>query len=367
VDADPVLWTVESLDDGAWRPVGASTEIVWPRDTAHNCELHPYLPHPTPAARNRTVAVVHWTMIVCPTVTIMGLLLRERHTTMFFMVNFFLNVSIRLLARWLLFDGIALRVFLWRVFFQSPLPMVVVLGLLIPYFRGLALAQSRGLVLGDKGRYDAVWAAILAREGSVETAAAIRDQLAALAKRVSTSVPRQLNRSPIAPPPPTMSRGGGGGSLSGGGGGDGVGPGQASTWVSARRSFLGLSSESLGAPGSIDPARPADCLWQLFTQAACLHPFLIAKVRVWAAASGGAFFRRAGGGGKKGTAAALVKAAELQDGGDMARAEWARLKSEKRAIEKMVRSYGEVSCLDLFYTWFVPGLHTQFTHVFLIQ
>lgn len=58
--ADPVAWLVESFDGAAWRPMGASTEIIWPRG-GHTVprDLHPTVPYATPVGRGQVVAVDH--------------------------------------------------------------------------------------------------------------------------------------------------------------------------------------------------------------------------------------------------------------------------------------------------------------------
>ncbi len=75
-------------------------------------------------------------------------------------------------------------------------------------------------------------------------------------------------------------------------------------------------------------------------QAACLHPFLIAKAKGWATASRGYFqcVRHA-------VYAQAEEGLQGRDGwaDDVA---WARIKSPERAVEKAVRLYREV-CLGL--------------------
>ena len=86
------------------------------------------------------------------------------------------------------------------------------------------------------------------------------------------------------------------------------------------------------------------------TQAALLHPILIARVRLWAAESGGAVgaFRR-GGSDEVAPKAGRIKPeiateAEMMvlDAEPAPRERWASVKSVPRAVEKSVRCYGQV-------------------------
>ena len=92
----------------------------------------------------------------------------------------------------------------------------------------------------------------------------------------------------------------------------------------------------------MDLERPVRSLDQLYVQASCMHPILLGKVKSWALASNGMFqvevsheYRRLEGAGKS------PKDSKCN-------LKFAKLKSTGRAIEKVVRSYGQVR--HLFYS-----------------
>ena len=82
------------------------------------------------------------------------------------------------------------------------------------------------------------------------------------------------------------------------------------------------------------PRCPLASLDQLYVQAACVEPILLHKVKEWALASGGSFPCRMASG-----AVAYVR----WEGTDASSShfKWCQLKSTQRAIEKVIRSYGE--------------------------
>ena len=82
-------------------------------------------------------------------------------------------------------------------------------------------------------------------------------------------------------------------------------------------------------PCTVDPQRFVDSLDQLFAQAACLHPVLRDKVRVWAMASGGLFPTT------EHPPRFLPLAAPGRCPGSAAEVKFAKLKSVSRAIEKV--------------------------------
>jgi hypothetical protein len=88
------------------------------------------------------------------------------------------------------------------------------------------------------------------------------------------------------------------------------------------------------ADGSVDVGQPVRSLDQLYVQATCLHPILMRKVQVWAAASRGCFPLATGHEYKE-----YAAAAEEDLPPEM---KFARVKAIPRAIEKLVRAYGQV-------------------------
>ena len=82
-------------------------------------------------------------------------------------------------------------------------------------------------------------------------------------------------------------------------------------------------------PCTVDPQRSVDSLDQLFAQAACLHPVLREKVRVWALASGGLFPTT------DHPPRFVPLAASGPGSGPAPDVKFAKLKSVSRAIEKV--------------------------------
>ena len=89
-----------------------------------------------------------------------------------------------------------------------------------------------------------------------------------------------------------------------------------------------------GLDGPLCPVRSMD---QLYVQAACLEPLLLHKVQEWAAVSGGYFPCKAAGGG----AAYVRYTHDSLKGPGGPEFQWCKLKAASRAMEKVVRSYGE--------------------------
>ena len=82
------------------------------------------------------------------------------------------------------------------------------------------------------------------------------------------------------------------------------------------------------------PRCPLTSLDQLYVQAACIEPIFIHKVKDWALASGGSFPCRMATGAVDYVRWEGVDESPWQF-------KWCRLKSTQRAIEKVIRSYGE--------------------------
>ncbi len=133
------------------------------------------------------------------------------------------------------------------------------------YYRCCALSVSRNLVLPDRARYSAVWAAIFAADGAgvlaVETAASrlaarsLADAAVAFAppppRRTSDAFRVQDLLLPVSPPPINTVRQFNRRQLS---------------WVSAPHEEE-KEEEDCSEPGALDPAHPVDSLDQLYAQA----------------------------------------------------------------------------------------------------
>jgi hypothetical protein len=288
-------------------------------------------------------AMVSAMTVATPILMIWVIWRRERYSIIVFFVPFFQSSLALPLARLVAFhsvasllpgggaedvhaadNGAALYFHLWYL-----------AGVAFLWLRRRDVRRARELLDPDRARYDAVWAAECTRPGTAAALAGIATAAAALAARAAAAgPPLQLNRcraaasrcsagsvagtaSPInvVPPPAPLhapaARGGGKW------GKDGVGRGW--MWIG---SFQGIGDCGAGLPGTLDPGRPVDSVDQLFAAAAAAHPFLLERVRAWAAESGGRFPAE---GGRTG-----------------AGARGAGLKSVERALEKIVRVYQQV-------------------------
>ena len=181
----------------------------------------------------------------------------------------------------------------------SSATLTLAFSLLVIVARRRTLARARALIVQDQACYDELWAALAASPDARGHLLAVREQVGALTAGLPSDPPRQCNRLPEGMPPRDADGVGGVGPLAG-------------------------------------PSGPVDSLEQLFTQAACLQPLLLDKVRAWALASGGCFLvqgsdryvRYADAVAADPAAAPLLK--------------FAAVKSARRAIEKAVRAYGQV-------------------------
>ena len=164
-------------------------------------------------------------------------------------------------------------------------------------FRHRALARARRLVVADRRCYDAIWESFRASPATQNALLAIRAQVGRLLKDKNTeTVPHQ--RAPAA----------------------------------VRRQEVRI------LPGSMSLMRgtPVLSLDQLFVQAWCLNPVLLSKVQAWALDSRGWFpcIRTS-------SAVTFVRYSDaVHEPGLPIR--WATVKSTHRAIEKLVRVYGQV-------------------------
>jgi hypothetical protein len=101
--------------------------------------------------------------------------------------------------------------------------------------------------------------------------------------------------------------------------------------VSKRHSF----EHMMAVPGKLDFTRPVRSLDQLYVQASCLHPILLHKAKAWALMSKGMFQSAVTGE----YLALTSECCEIKHASQ--RFKFAKLKSCARAIEKVVRSYGQ--------------------------
>jgi hypothetical protein len=166
-------------------------------------------------------------------------------------------------------------------------------------FRHRALARARRLVIADCRSYDAIWKSFRANPATENALLAIRAQVLLLLKnnlKITETIPHQ--RAPAAV-----------------------------KWQEIRL-----------IPGSIVLMRgaPVVSLDQLFVQAWCLNPVLLSKVQAWALGSRGCFPCIS-----TSSAVSFVRYSDaVHEPGLPMR--WATVKSTHRAIEKLVRVYGQV-------------------------
>ena len=185
--------------------------------------------------------------------------------------------------------------------------VALLISFLIVAFRRRTLMRARNLILQDQAQYDRLWAELAASPSTREQLLSIREQAEVLNKGLPTVPPRQHNRTPEVPM------------------GDGIGE-DANPMVSAS-----------GVASFAGPVGKVDSLEQLFTQAACLQPLLVEKVQTWALASGGCF-------PVQGSLHKFLRYADaVAAGTDAPPLKFATIKSVGRAVEKVVRAYGQVS------------------------
>ena len=180
--------------------------------------------------------------------------------------------------------------------------------------RQRALVHARRLVLEDKRKYDEAWEILRSGEGASVQLAAINEHVNRLVAGMDgVAETRQFNFQT-----------------------------QHSTAKRGNRNFLSKWASSLymqprlfhgpALAGIKDSYSPVDSLDQLYVQACILHPVLLTKTRAWAAVFGGYFPSTTMHGGSR--------FFRYENGVDL---KIARVKSVSRAVEKLVRSYAQVS------------------------
>ena len=190
----------------------------------------------------------------------------------------------------------------------------IVLGAGVIAFRQSALVRARHLVVEDSQRYEKSWAQIVSIPSESASIELVQEEIKLITSGLDPhSVLRQ--RQHELP---------GGRRLS--------------------KTINALSQASLCKflrilPLTIASAsdQPIKSLDQLYMQAWCLHPILLAKVKAWALDSGGCFPRiRLEGAGTQ----TFVRYQDVAQDPRVIR--WASVKSVLRAQEKLVRVYGQV-------------------------
>jgi len=175
-------------------------------------------------------------------------------------------------------------------------------GLSMLYFRRQAVAGAHSITLNDKLCYDAIWAKLCQQEGIF----ALRNFVKRIEEMLDNSCPpRQFiyqTRKPLAKRRSSIS----------------------SSFEFGQSLLSGLFVTQGGLP--------VVCLNQLFVQAKFLQPILLSKVKSWALTSRGCFPLRSEDGFLRYSDAMSCSAQQIK---------WASLKSANRAVEKLVRVYGQ--------------------------
>jgi hypothetical protein len=167
---------------------------------------------------------------------------------------------------------------------QYPGIALVMLGILL--FRSVVIWRAFQMLAHDEGRYNRLWAGVLASGSELHGLLAVRQEVAALARSCNPrAVPRQLNRLHCNYAPRSSSSWGWQALLLQ------LGVGRNGR---AARDLIDEDGNwdpwGTGIEGALDPCWPLDSMDQLFLHAGCLHPILIRKVQAWGLQSGG-FFR----------------------------------------------------------------------------
>ena len=196
--------------------------------------------------------------------------------------------------------------FRWVQAVKEEFPSVAYVGMaitcLVIMSRQLALVRARKMVLADWQSYESAWKELLtSAEADI---LAVRDLSRGLIKKgYNYRVLRQLQSYQDFHVPQSTSL-------------------NSLLWT------LFLKNPKIASVDSLD---------QLFVQAHCLHPFLLAKTKAWAAASEGCF--------PSSSTAGRSRYLRYDDGVGV---KMAKVKSVTRAIEKLVRSYSQVFKKSIF-------------------
>jgi hypothetical protein len=166
-------------------------------------------------------------------------------------------------------------------------------------------------ILHDKQQYDKVWEVLIQNVESLESLQQLASQTEKLVRLQSggnvqgrRNVPRQYNRERDA-------------------------------LILTSKSCSARNSINVKIPVQLDLERPVKSLDQLYVQASCMHPILLGKVKSWALASNG-MFQVEGSHEYR-----LLEASGKSSNDGICSLKFAKLKSTGRAIEKVVRSYGQ--------------------------
>ena len=399
VQSDPLSWTVEaSLDNGSsWISVGAS---VWRTDSSGNPELYPYLfndPRGTTleshgplefdadmrpplswvlntlaeyavfsvgfavavftAQMGRVSTVkVFWVLIlstdallysasnfvimnsepwlqryalelsadiVLQVVLAVGTAAAEAHVILILVVCCLLNNIFVALCDLISYQRAWEDILLDRLHTMAGMGVVFGVGALI--FRQRALVQAYSLILADKLRYESIWKAVIVDPNLRMAVISIQEATMTLTKDIalySRLRPVLRQRSP-----------------------DFEDRGRRSSMLLEFVVETGKNEVALCLGRKLhhkfawnSKIDRIDSLDQLFVQAWCLSPILLAKTKAWALLSKGCFGYQP----HDSENFYFKQYSEDPDDEDVGSFKWARVKSIKRAVEKTVRIYKQV-------------------------
>ncbi len=198
---------------------------------------------------------------------------------------------------------------------QSIVTLALLLACTIQVFRWRALSHARRLVCKDQASYSVVWAALIAQQQNLVCLGNLKRDVKHLQSGLTSLPPKQISK--YIPGPSKL---------------------QDSFLQQTIRSFK-LPLYLCVAPRTAG-SQSVDNLDQIYVQATCLNPVLINKTKEWAGLSKG-LFRTSNWHGTK-----LWKSSEEMELESKTQSHitsnWCNIKAVHRAIEKAVRSYGQV-------------------------
>jgi hypothetical protein len=195
---------------------------------------------------------------------------------------------------------------------QSITMVALLLGCSIQLFRWRALNNARRLVCKDKATYSVVWAALISQQQNLVHLDNLKREIDLLQTCLTTSPPNQISEYVPC-------------------------PSKQQSWFlqEAFRAF------NVQLPFCVSTGcRYLDNLDQLYVQATCLNPVLIDKTKEWAGLSKGLFLT-SNWHGTKGWMSTEDMEFESKTKCSNTN-KWCNIKTVHRAVEKAVRSYGQV-------------------------
>ena len=276
-------------------------------------------------------ACSNWILMVAPGILALGARNFERQIINVFVMYGLVHGLAVMLIDCVVYSGLWATV--WFDILPSETTAILSFAVVVLYLRKRALNKARSVVLCDMARYNAMWQQILASHEALRELAELEAEcFAFLCKCPCSTRPRQLNH-------------------------------RCSALEQVAKSFLLSKLQQLmwkvktnsgkgSVPSKLDPRNPVRSLDQLYTQAMCLHPILLSKVKSWASACNGLFPISGATFPRKYVTSQDIASSPTLD------VKFARVKSVHRAVEKIERSYAQVCAfpLDIFWSQCIFGL-----------